>query len=154
MMDIQAVVFRVQNDLYAIDTEEIDSIVLYKEPKPLKKTPKFVSGVIELRGNNVPIVNFKMKVQLNNTDVNKHSNVLVTRTGDSFMGIVVDEVLEIMKFQENNVSNTPNIVTSNFDTFIKCIIKNHDKLIPVLDVNSILNEKERKATDKAIKALK
>jgi purine-binding chemotaxis protein CheW len=64
MMDIQAVVFRVQNDLYAIDTEEIDSIVLYKEPKPLKKTPKFVTGVIELRGNNVPIVNFKMKVQL------------------------------------------------------------------------------------------
>lgn len=64
MSEMQLVIFSLGNEEYGVDIMQVKEIVTYKEPVKVPNTPKFVEGIINLRGEIIPIVNLKKRFNI------------------------------------------------------------------------------------------
>lgn len=137
-------IFKLNNNLYTINSKMITSIVI--KPDEITVVPNvsdFMTGLIHLRGNVVPLLDlkslFKMsKVSVENDD-DKKEMVIVLERDNSFVGLVVDEVLsveDIIAFEE-----TDEIKKMVKDGFVKGVAKGSksENVLLIIDEEKIMN---------------
>ena len=138
MQEEQYVIFRLNAELYGINILSVQEIIRPPKMTKLPNTPPHVLGVINLRGSIIPIVDLKVRFNLQDSQNNEDQRIIVLRIDDKLMGIQVDEVQEVLRLKTDQIEQAADICTTIDREFIAGIAKLDDRLIILLSLRGSL----------------
>lgn len=134
--------FFVENQLFGIQIADVVQIVDLQEIIEVPEFPKYAKGVINLRGAIIPIIDVRLRLKKVEIPYNERTCIIITNIEDSHIGFIVDSVNEVTDIYEENISEPPNIGANYVNMYITGIAKLENKIILLMDIKRILNEKE------------
>jgi len=139
----QYLTFKVTSTLYAIGILRVKEIITYRAPTKVPMTPDYVSGVINLRGNVVPVVDLGMKFGSPEVPPSKRTCIIIADIdlGEEqiVMGIVVEAVSAVVDLGPTEVEEVPTFGTGISTEYLQGMGKLKDELVPILDLDRILS---------------
>jgi len=146
---LQIVVFALQGNEFGIDiaqVREIDRLV------PITRVPRVsahVEGIINLRGQLVPIVDLRTRLGMPHAAPTKLARIIVAEIGTRSIGMIVDEVREVVRIPADQISKSEGVLEGLANEFIGALGKVDERLIILLDVEKVLgSEAPAVLTDK------
>lgn len=135
--------FRLATEVYGIAIMKVKTIIGLMEITKVPRTPQFVRGVINLRGQIIPIVDMRRKFGLEDTEDTRETTIIVVEVNKSEsmqeIGIVVDSVSEVMDIEEGHIDDAPEF-GSEFDSeFIMGMAKAKGRVLSLLRIEKILS---------------
>lgn len=113
---------------------------------PVPKTPEYIKGVINLRGKVIPIVDLRLRFDMDEIDYNERTCIIVVEIGtqaDTVMiGIVVDSVSEVLNIKGEDIEDTPTFGTSLSIDYILGLAKTEGDVKILLDIDRVLKSEE------------
>ncbi len=138
----QVVRFMVGKESFGVDIGRIQEIVTVPEVTRVPDTPDFLEGIINLRGKIVSVIDLRKRLRINGTERNKKNRILVTEIEGKVVGLIVDEVSEVLRLNPDNIEPPPEMVNSAGSEYITGVGKLEDKIILLLDLAKVLSGKE------------
>ena len=146
MITKQYLTFNLDKEHYAIDVSNIREVLEFQTVSIIPGMPAYMRGIINLRGNVVPVIDLKMKFGLGKTEKKTDTSVIVTeiKLSDSeiVMGLLTDSVSEVVDMEADQVEPAPNIGTAIDSSFIQGMGKKGDEFIILLNINKVLSSDE------------
>lgn len=137
----QLIIFKVSDEEFGVSIEDVQEIIKVTLVTPIPDTPKFIKGLINVRGDIVPTIDLRARFDLpDSADDAKH--VVITKQEGNVFGLIVDEVTEILRVQENSIKPPPHVVTHIQQAYISGVITYEKRLIILLNVSNILSQQE------------
>ena len=134
----QYIVVQIGNEKYGIDINFIDNIVRMQKITRVPKAQSYFKGVINLRGEIVPVMSIRKKMGLPEDEITDKSRIIILKLEDKgSIGIIVDEVREVITLNMAEVEKQ-----AGKDSFINGIGKNGNELISLFEISAIVEEKE------------
>jgi purine-binding chemotaxis protein CheW len=140
---VQLVTFRVGGEEFGLDVFQVHEILRHVEPTPMPKAPAFVEGVLDVRGTLVPVVDLRKRFELLDVRYDDDTRIILVDFQGERLGLVVDEVSEVMRVAETAVSPPPQFVRGLAAEFIRGIVRMEGRLVVLLDLERILSSQER-----------
>ena len=114
------------------------------EIRKVPKAPQFVEGVINLRGTIVPIIDLRKRFDLDANESKHTAKILIVELGKNQVGMIVDNVSEVMRFYTDEIEKAPPMFSSNISSqYVQGVAKLNDKLIILLDIEKLLSFEEQ-----------
>jgi purine-binding chemotaxis protein CheW len=145
MEGIQVVVFTLNDEVCGVETNQVKEIVKYESITKMPEMPKFIDGVISLRGTVVPVVNLNKRFGLGDTEITKKTKIIINDIEGKLVGFIVNDVSEIIKIQAEDIENTPDLIKENQNSYLKNVGRRGEELISILDFSAILSDTEIKS---------
>ena len=143
-MENQLVLFDLANEHYGIDIASVDGIIKMQEVVSVPHAPSFVEGVTNLRGSVLPVIDLRKRFDIETIKATSETRIVVVNLeGKRKVGMIVDAVTEVLSIPEESIEPTPPIVSTVDSTFIIGIAKVDDRLVILLDLVSVLSEREK-----------
>lgn len=143
-MEQQLVLFDLMNEHYGIEIATVDGIIKMQEVVSVPHAPAFVEGVTNLRGSVLPVIDLRKRFGMPPSEATNDTRIVVVNIeGTRKVGMIVDAVTEVLTIPEDSIEPTPPIVSTIDSSFIIGIAKVDDRLVILLDLASVLNEKEK-----------
>ena len=130
---MQFVIFKLGEEYFAIDTKSIQNISEMITITKVPKAPKYIKGLINLRGSIKPLVDISMLLNIENN--NNPQNIIIIKLNDEEVGIAVDEVVEVLDIEKDKFQSLSN----KSKEYILGVIELNEDIITIIDVNKILN---------------
>lgn len=144
MASLQQVIFKLDNEEYGLDIMKVNGIEKYQEVVKVPNSPVYIEGMINLRGEVLPIYSLRTKFNLEVKEPNDETKIIVVNTNDMKIGFVVDAVVEILNIDEDNVESAPKLVTGISRKYIKSVAKQEDnRMIVLIDIDLIVSDEEK-----------
>jgi len=138
--------FRLKNELYGIKVDAILQIIAIPQITPIPKTPGFVKGVINLRGKIIPVIDLRLRFELEQADYDERTSIIIIRTaaGESevFIGIIVDTVLEVLDISSDQIEDKPSFGVKLDTEYILGMAKVKSIVVTLLDIENVLTHDE------------
>jgi purine-binding chemotaxis protein CheW len=131
--------FRVASEEYAISIMEIKEIIKPREVTEVPRAPKFVLGVISLRGLIVPIMDMRARLSLFCTEVSSRERIVVIHREAGFCGLLVDEVIQVARIAKSAIEEPPAVLDGIDRAFVKGLGHYDSRMIILLDLETILD---------------
>ena len=139
----QYIVVKIGNEQYGIDISYVDNIVRMQKITRVPKAQAYFKGIINLRGDIVPVMSIRTKMDLEDDVFTNASRIIILKIEQQgSLGIIVDEVKEVVTLGTAEIEKVASQVKDGKESFINGIGKNGEELISLLDIHSILEEKE------------
>lgn len=138
----QVAIFRVGTELFALDIRHIREITRMEKITHVPSMPAFVEGVMELRGQILPVVDLRKRLEAD-TSQTRQTRIVITRLENRPLGLVVDEVRDVWEIQSSDVSETPSIGNAFRPAFLQGVLRRHDKIVFLLNFGELLSSTER-----------
>jgi purine-binding chemotaxis protein CheW len=147
-MENQIVIFELSSEYFGVDIAAVQSIIKIQPITKLPNTPEFVEGVTNLRGKVLPVIDLRKRFGVVARDVDRNSRIIVVSFDQKEVGMIVDEVSEVLTVPEGAVEAAPAIATTVDSAFIKGIAKlaaseGNQRLVILLDLAQVLSIKEQ-----------
>lgn len=136
--EIQVVAFKLGNEEYAVDILNVQEINRLLNITRVPRANKWIEGVVNLRGNIIPLLNLHTKFQLQAYGEEDDKRIIVFQFEDIRAGIIVDKVSEVLRIQKKDIEITDKIYNSINAELIKGIAKVQDRLLIILDLQKVL----------------
>ena len=138
----QYIVVRIGGEKFGIDIGYIDNIVRMQKITRVPKAQKYFKGIINLRGEIVPVMSVRIKMNLDEDVFTNASRIIILKIEDKgAIGLIVDEVCEVVTLVVDEIEKTSDTYNGK-DIFINGIGKNGDELISLFEINAIVEEKD------------
>jgi len=139
----QFLTFGLNDEVYGIGILHIHEIIEYGDLTVVPMMPEFISGVINLRGNVVPVINLALRFDQQPREIDKRSGIIVVEieTGEDSIveaGIIVDNVNAVIELDADEIAPAPTFGTRIRTDFIQGMGRINDQLMILLDINHIL----------------
>lgn len=138
--------FAIENELYCMEILKVKELMGMTEITPIPQTPDFIKGVINLRGQIIPIIDLRLKFGMEFKTYTKRTSIIVVEVDYEnemmLMGMVVDSIKEVIGIPDDKVSKANYINSKIKADFIKGIANTPDGIAVILDVIKILNDDE------------
>ena len=139
----QYIVITFGNEQYGIDISYVDNIVRMQKITRVPKAQPYFKGVINLRGEVVPVMSLRLKMGLEDDVFTNTSRIIILKIEQKgVLGIIVDEVKEVVTLSSEEIDKVAHNPKDVKSTFINGIGKNGDDLISLFDISSVVDEKE------------
>ena len=129
--------FTLVGEEYAIDILEIQEIIKLPEITSLPRIKDFVLGIVSLRGTIVPIVDLRKMMGLGDTEYSRGTRVLVIRSEDEPIGIVVDGVTSVLRIEREAIEPKPRTMQRGSSEFFKGVGRVDGRLLIILDAEAV-----------------
>ncbi|HON77708.1 MAG TPA: chemotaxis protein CheW [Spirochaetota bacterium] len=144
----QYVTFTIGSEVYGVEVLKVQEIIGMTQITHMPNSMRFMKGVINLRGSVVPVVDMRLKLEMEEQEYTKFTVILIIEVKGTLVGIIVDAVSDVVGLPLSSIQETPHF-SANIDTdYIKGIAKKAEQLIIVLDVDKILSSEELERLDK------
>lgn len=137
---IQLVSFRLANEEYGLDIMSVQEIILIGQVTQMPQVPHYMEGLINLRGHILPITNLRLKFQLEAAQPTEDSRIIVLNVNDRTVGIVVDEVNEVLRVTSKQIHPAPVGVASVRHQYLAGLAKCGDRLLILLNIEEAIAE--------------
>lgn len=144
MSELQTVVFNLNGQLFGAEASQVFQIIRYQEVTKVPRMPKFIEGIIEYRGSVLPVINLSKRFDTGELEITKKTKILITRMDDKLAGFIVNDVSEIIKFQDEDIEPAPHIFSGETGAYLKKVGKRDGRLISIIDLENVLNDSEIK----------
>ncbi len=141
-MDNKVVVFKIDNEEFAVSIIQVERILGYTEPTKIPESPDFIKGVITYQDEILPIMDLKKKFNLSDTKLKDNPKIVVVKSEDKKVGLIVDLVSEVMNVDDSMIEEAPSIVKGISNEYISGMIKLNDRIIILIDTEKILTNDE------------
>lgn len=138
----QYIVVKIGNEQYGIDISYVDNIVRMQKIIRVPKAQHYFKGVINLRGVIVPVMSIRLKMQLEDDKFSNSSRIIILKMDQALIGIIVDEVKEVVTLENSDIEKMAYDSKEDRTSYINGIGKHDGELISLLDINSVIIEKE------------
>ncbi len=137
----QYIVIRLGEEQYGIDISYVNNIVRMQRITRVPKVAPYLKGVINLRGEVLPVVSLRLKMGLDEDVFDKATRIIILKTeNEGQIGILVDEVKEVVTLSERSIEKMSHDSKSDKANFLSGVGKNNGELISILDLNMITLE--------------
>jgi purine-binding chemotaxis protein CheW len=140
---LQLVSFTIGQEEFGLGIQSIQEINRMVEITRVPNSPEFVSGVINLRGKVIPIINLRKRFGFPPKESDRNTRIIVVELGEMVVGFVVDSVSEVLRIPKNITEPPPAIVAGIGSEYITAVAKLENRLLILLDLERILLEKEK-----------
>lgn len=138
--------FRLDDELFAIDVGSVVEILEVPNITRVPKAPQYMSGVINLRGSVLPLIDTKIRFGLPEVQFTVDTCVVVIdiEIDDEILkvGVLVDAVLEVMEVDVNSIKPSPSIDTKYPSNFVQGVIEKEGKFIMLLQIANVFSPSE------------
>ncbi len=139
-------VFNIDNDEYCISISKIREIIGVMPITPIPQTPPIVKGVLNLRGKVIPVVDLRLRFEMEEKEYQDRTCIIVVdidgNDGRVMVGIVVDTVSEVKHIKGEDIEDKPSGLQFNMDYFILGMAKINESIITILDVDNMFIDEE------------
>ena len=144
MEENKLIVFNVGEEFYGIDIKKVMGIEKKQEIITVPNTPECIKGIINLRGDVIPIYSFRTKFNKEELTDDDEGMLIITKAGDITIGFEVDQVAQIMDITGKKVEAPPVIIVSEATNYIDKIVSDNAKIVIYLNVEKLVSDKERR----------
>ena len=141
------VTFRLGSGEYAIDIMQAKEIIKMEKITLIPNAPDFVEGVINLRGNIIPIIDLKKRFNLEEIEGDKNTGIIIVKIEDVDMGIIIDSISKVVSISNSDIQPPPPMLSGIGQKYIKGVGKLEDKLLVVLDLEKLFTTDEEEETE-------
>lgn len=139
----QYIVVKLESEQYGIDIQYVDNIVKMQKITRIPKAQPYFKGVINLRGEIVPVMSLRLKFGLEPDQYTNASRILIIKLEpQSSVGIIVDEVKEVVALTENNIDKADYNANDEKSLYLSGVGKHENGLISLLNIAGVIVEKE------------
>ncbi len=137
------ITFTLQDEVYAIEVSSIESILEYTKVTKLPGMDDTVKGVINLRGNALPVIDLRTALNLNESEITQNTSIIIMliKNGEQIatIGGIVDSVKEVIEITDDMIQDAPKVGIRIRSNYINGIAKHNDKFVIILDINKVLS---------------
>lgn len=141
--------FQVADEEYGIEIKFVTEIVGIQKIASVPEMPEYIKGVINLRGQVIPVMDVRIRFQMKPLDYNERTCVIVVNLNDNFVGLVVDAVKEVASLPQDSISDAPRVAKSRSAQYIKGIGKIGEEVKILLDIPKLLSDEALGLADSA-----
>ena len=142
MSEFQVVVCQLGSESFGLDIGSVYEIIRFQTCTAVPTAPRFVDGVINLRGRIIPVVDMASRFGMNRSATTKSTRIIVAGTAGTRVGLVVDAVTEVLMVPDEAVEPTPEVASGYDAAYIRGIAKLGDELVILLDLRALFGEHE------------
>jgi purine-binding chemotaxis protein CheW len=138
--------FMIGKEEFGVGVLKVREIMGMQDITAVPQTPPYLKGVINLRGKVIPVIDLRLKFGLPSIDYTQRTCIIVVQvkggSASLLMGIVVDEVSEVLTMAPGDIEDTPDFGAKVATSYILGIAKIKDKVKILLDINEVLTSQE------------
>ncbi|MBF0103475.1 MAG: purine-binding chemotaxis protein CheW [Desulfobacterales bacterium] len=142
---LQVVTFKLHQEEYGVEITKVKEIIRFEGVTRIPQMPDFIEGVINLRGNVIPVFDLRKRFGLPSDARNDLTRVMVTRMESKIVGLIVDSVSEVMKIPKAQIQPPPDTIAGLAGEYLLGIGKLKDRMIILLDIEKIISATEKKS---------
>jgi len=144
MSEKQYVVFKLDNEEYAVDIMKVKEISEYMECTKIPNAPSFIKGIINYRGSVVPVISLREKFDMPPANITPNSRIIIFVLNKKQVGLLVDDASQVLPIDYENIEDVPNIIMELDNKFIDGIGKIKNRMMIILNLDNLLNDEEKK----------
>lgn len=144
----QYVVFVLEGQRYALPLATVDTVVHMVHITPLSKAPDIVLGIVNVRGQVIPVVNLRRRFRLPEREVALTDQLIVAHTARRPVALVADTVMDVVECSEQSLVAAQNILPAT--DYLQGVVKLKDGMILVHDLDTFLSLEEDRSLDLAL----
>jgi purine-binding chemotaxis protein CheW len=110
--------FSLDGETFGIEIDYVESIVALQEITPVPEVPAYIRGVMNLRGKIIPVVDMRLKFKKCPADFNERTSVVIMNMQEICVGLIVDEVTEVIRVPEEDIVPPPDVYVSDSHRYI------------------------------------
>ena len=134
--------FYLEDEIYGVNIFDVKEIIAMMKTTPIPKTPPFIKGVMNLRGNIIPVVDMRIKFDMPEVEPQMYTAIVIITIEGKNIGFIVDKVEEVVNVEDENISAPPEFGSSVDTRFIKSMAKQKNKVVMILDLVALFGEEE------------
>lgn len=138
--------FKLDDEIFALDVGKVREILEYTTVTKVPQTPPYMGGVINLRGNVVPVIDLRQKFGMSATERTVNTCIIVAEVQCEnellILGTLADSVQEVVEMDPACIEPAPHIGSRLNTAFIKGMGKVDDHFVMILDIDKVFSEAE------------
>ncbi len=140
--EMQLVAFKVGREDFGVDVKKVEGVISMVDITRMPRTPDFVEGIINLRGQIVAVVDLAARLGIEASERGSATRIVVVEARDVKVGLVVESP-EVINISRDDIEASPTIASSEVNSsFIRGVVKLGDRLLILLDVDRVLSDEE------------
>jgi purine-binding chemotaxis protein CheW len=148
----QIVSFKLGKGTFGVKVSQVREIGKVENITKVPEMPNYIEGVMNLRGQITTVIDLNKRFNIDGDNIGNTaaSRIIVAEVGDTQIGIIVDEVEDVMRVPRQSISSPPKTLASRMEAnFLIGICKLPDRMIMLLDLNQVLTGNELNQTGDA-----
>ncbi len=138
MPDNQFVVFRIEEQEFAVDINKVKTIEKITTITRVPGAQHFIMGVINLRGEVIPVIDIRKRMGMQPRQFDSESRIIIINLDDIEVGLTADSATEVVNIGQDYIDNNLDFAGDIDDSFIEGIGRIEDRIIVILDLKRIL----------------
>lgn len=134
--------FSVGKESYGIEIKFVTEIIGIQDITEVPELPDYVRGIINLRGKIIPVIDVRLRFKKELKEYNDRTCIVVIDIKDTFVGLIVDNVAEVIKIDDSNIVSPPDMKTGFHNSYVRGIGKVGNEIKLLLDCDKLLNADE------------
>lgn len=147
MAEHQLVVFKLNKEEYGVEIMQVQEISPYQDATKVPNAPTFVDGIINLRGEVIPVINLKRQFNIAETEITEETRLIVVNSGSRRIGFVVDDASEVVTMADENIEDVPPMIVGDNKKYLKGIGKIENRILIILDLRQLFTVEEEGQLD-------
>ena len=136
---LEILCFRVADEMYGVDIMELKEIIKPRETTEVPHAPPYIAGVISLRGIIIPVFVLRERLGLLPLESGGKERIIVVKKGEGLCGILVDEVIQVVRIAASSVEHPPAVLDGIDREFVSGIGRHEGKIIILLTMDKVLD---------------
>lgn len=132
------VVFKMEDEFYGISINNVLSIEKIDKITRIPNTPEYVLGLINLRGDVVPVIDLRLKLGFNSNLEDKNRRTIIIQQNETVIGLMTGSNSEVLEIDNKNIDPPPVSESNELLSYVSGIGKTEDKLIILLNLEKLL----------------
>jgi len=134
----QYVVFQIADQEFGVDIHKVSIIEKFMNITRVPSTPDYIKGVVNLRGEIIPVMDLRTKFGLPYKDADDDTRIIMLKFNDVTLGVIVDSVAEVVSFAEEEMESVTTITNDRTLDYVVGIGKVDNRLITVLNIEKLI----------------
>ena len=139
---VQYVTFTLEDEVYGINVMQVQEVLREIEVAPVPGAPHYVTGIINLRGNVVSVIDARTRFGLPPRESTPLTRIIVIEAQQQIIGILVDSVAEVVDIEVSEIETAPSVGNEETARYIDGVVSRDEKLLILVDLNKLLTEAE------------
>ncbi|MFD1850361.1 chemotaxis protein CheW [Oceanobacillus bengalensis] len=138
LMEQKVIVFQLKDEEYAVSVEQVGSIERSIPITRVPQTPKYVKGVINLRGVVTPVIDLRHRFGMGNAEMNESTRIIIVYLDDMEVGLIVDSANDVIDIPTRKIEPAPEVIDSVHVDYIDGVVQIDNRLLILLNLNKVL----------------
>lgn len=134
----QYVIFQLGREEYGIHIQMVQIIERVSSITRVPKAPYFIKGVINQRGEIIPVMSLRLKFNLSDEEYTDETRIIIIKMEEDSIGMIVDEVKEVLQFSTESIENVQGFTSDAHLNFIQGVGKVDERIVTLVNLKSLI----------------